>query len=81
MISSKFKKTIKLNDEPAYRIAHQAGLDPNTLSKIICGIVKVKFGDPRVVAVGRILGISENECFDMENFEAQEETFNEASTE
>ena len=69
MISNKLKNAIKLSDKRAYRIAHEAGVDPNTLSKIICGIIKVKFGDPRVHAVGRVLGISTDECFEMEQTE------------
>jgi hypothetical protein len=69
MISSKLRKAIKLSDEPSYRIAQKAGLNPNTLSKFVCGIIKVKFGDPRVHAVGRVLGISTDECFEMEQTE------------
>ena len=71
MISSKLRKAIKLSDEPSYRIAHKAGLDPNTLSKIKCGIIKVKFGDPRVLAVGKVLGIQDDECFDVQHIEVQ----------
>ncbi|MFC1515631.1 hypothetical protein ACFL7E_02605 [Thermodesulfobacteriota bacterium] len=64
MVSQKLKAAIKLGDEPAYRIAHKAGLDPSTLSKLICGIAKVKNNDQRVVAVGKVLGIPAEECFE-----------------
>ena len=57
MISEKLRAAIKLSPERAYKIAQKAGLDPSTLSKITCGIIKVKPGDPRVIAVGKILGI------------------------
>jgi hypothetical protein len=64
MMSQKLKILIKLNEQPAYRLAQKAGLDPSTLSKLICGIIPVKPGDPRVIAVGRIVGISAEECFE-----------------
>jgi hypothetical protein len=64
MISEKLKAAIKLNDIPAYKIAHQAEIDPTTLSKLLCGIIKVKHGDPRVIAVGKILGIPAEDCFE-----------------
>lgn len=64
MVSHKLIAAIKLGNEPAYKIAQEAGLDPSTLSKIICGITKVKIGDKRVIAVGQLLGISEKDCFE-----------------
>jgi len=66
MVSQKLKIAIKLGDEPAYRIAQKAGLDPSTLSKLICGIVKVKDNDQRVIAVGRVVGLRAAECFQKE---------------
>ena len=63
MINQKLRNTVKLSDKKAYEIAHKAGLHPSTLSRIICGIEKVKPGDPRVIAIGRVLGFSEDECF------------------
>ena len=63
VVSDKLKAAIKLNAEPAYKIAHQANIAPSTLSKLICGIEKIKHGDPRVVAIGKILGIPLDECF------------------
>ena len=62
-VSDKLRAAIKLGHTPAYRIAHEAELDPSTLSKLVCGIVKVKKGDPRVIRVGEILGIPGDECF------------------
>jgi len=63
MVSEKLRAAIKLNHVPAYKIAHKAGIAPCTLSHLICGIVKVKPGDPRVIKVGKVLGISEKDCF------------------
>jgi hypothetical protein len=64
MVSYKLRAAIKLGNEPAYRIAQKAGLDPSTLSKLICGITKVKHQDPRVIAAGRVLGLSPEDCFE-----------------
>jgi len=63
MVSERLRAAIKLGHEPAYKIAQKAGLDPSTLSKLICGITNVKPDDPRVIAVGRVLNIPPNECF------------------
>ncbi len=64
-ISRKLWKTIKLHRTPAYRIAQDAGLHPNTLSKIINGIDPVEYGDVRVLAVGHILGLAEGDLFEV----------------
>ena len=64
MISNKLKAALKLGDEPAYMIAHKAGINPSTLSKLVCGIVKVKTGDSRVLMVGKVLGLKPEECFE-----------------
>jgi hypothetical protein len=63
MVSEKLIAAIKLGNEPAYKIAQKADLDPSTLSKLICGISKVKPGDPRVIAIGRVLNIPADQCF------------------
>jgi hypothetical protein len=64
MVSQKFIEAVKLNQRRAYQIAHLAGLPPTTLSKIINGIDRVKPGDHRVLAVGKVLGLKEDELFD-----------------
>jgi hypothetical protein len=64
MVSQKLRAAIKLGDTPAYKLAQQAGLNPSTLSKLICGIEQPKPGDPRVISVGRILGLEPEECFE-----------------
>ncbi len=66
MISQKLKAAIKLSSVPAYKIAQEAGLDPSTLSKMICGIIRIKPGDNRIVRVGQILGVQSEECFEKE---------------
>jgi hypothetical protein len=67
MISNKLKARIKLSPIPAYKIAQEAGLDPSTLSKMVCGIIKVGPDDKRVIKIGKILGINASECFERED--------------
>lgn len=64
MISQTMRAAIKLGETPAYKIAQQAGLNPTTLSKLMCGITPVKDNDPRIIAVGKILGIPAKDCFE-----------------
>ena len=63
MLSRRFIEAIKLSPTPAYRIAHEAGLHPATLSKLLSGAERVKRSDARVIAVGRVLGIDPTDCF------------------
>ncbi|MCK5509147.1 MAG: hypothetical protein KAI50_11600 [Desulfobacterales bacterium] len=64
MLSLKFKLAIKTSPYKAYEIAHKSGLHPSTLSKLVCGIEKVKERDSRVLKVGKVLGIKPEECFE-----------------
>jgi hypothetical protein len=64
MISKKLFAAIKLADEPAYRIAQKADLQPAVLSRLMCGIEKDKPNDPRLIAVGKVLGLQPAECFE-----------------
>jgi transcriptional regulator with XRE-family HTH domain len=63
MVSEKLRAAIKLGNIQAYKVAHEAGIDPSTLSKLICGIIKVKHGDERVIKIGKVLGLPPDECF------------------
>ena len=63
-VSRLLKNTVKLSDRRDYVIAHAAGLHPSTLSRLINGIEIPKVRDPRIIAIGRVLGIPPNECFD-----------------
>lgn len=62
-VSQKLIVAIKLNRKPAYKIAWDAGVNPTMLSKLINGIERPKFNDPRIIAVGRVLNIPPEECF------------------
>ena len=63
-VSQQFLIRLKLNDLPAYKIAQRAGVNPTTLSKLINGIDRVRPKDPRIIAVGEIIGLAELECFE-----------------
>jgi len=67
MVSQKLKIAIYLNQKKAYQIAQEAGLNPSTLSKLLNGIEEIKPKDPRILKVAKIVGVSEGECFVVEN--------------
>ena len=48
----------------AGRIAQLADIHPTTLSKLMNGIEVPKPDDPRVLAVGRVLGLKKDEVFE-----------------
>ena len=63
-VSRKFFATIKTNDRPGYKIAQEAGLNPVLLSKILHGYERIRPNDFRVIAVGRVIGLTPDECFE-----------------
>jgi hypothetical protein len=63
-LSREFLIRLKLNKQPAYRIAQQAGVNPNWLSRAINGIDEIKYGDPRITAVGKHLELDPQDCFE-----------------
>jgi len=63
MVSEELRRRVKLSVHRAYKLAQQAGMHPSTLSKILNGIERVEPGDPRVTAIGRVVGLNEDECF------------------
>ncbi len=66
IVSQKFIAAIKLNSLPAYKVAWLAGINPTVLSKLINGIERIKPNDPRIINVGKVLGIPPEECFQKE---------------
>ena len=63
MVTKKFKDAVKLHSKKQYEIAWEAGMNPTTLSQIITGYVRPRFGDPRVIKVGELVGLKPEECF------------------
>ncbi len=64
MVSKNLREAVKLSDMRAYQIAHRAGMHYTQLSRILNGIDEVRFGDPRVLRVGKVLGLNKEECFE-----------------
>ena len=62
-LSHKFRVALKLHDRPAYKICQEAGVDPILISKYMKDRLKVRYMDKRVIAVGKILGIPAEKCF------------------
>ena len=67
MISKKFKIAVKLAEVPAWKIAFRAGINPNVLSKIMSGALRVREGDQRVLRVAQILNLKPGDCFETED--------------
>ena len=67
MISNKLKAAIQLHTEPAYRLAQKAGVNPTVLSKLMRDYQPVKDGDKRIIAIGNLLGINSQDCFEGED--------------
>jgi hypothetical protein len=64
MVSDKFISAVKNSPRRNYQIAWEAELHPSTLSAIVNGIIMIRPGDPRVLRVGAVLGLTAEECFD-----------------
>lgn len=65
-LSRQFLIRLKLHEFPAYKIAQLAGVNPNTLSRLINGIDPLKPEDPKILAVGEVLGLKASDCFEDE---------------
>ena len=63
-LSKKFIAAVKLSEQRSYKLAMLGGLNPSTLSKLVCGIEKAKPNDPRIISVGKVLGLQPEDCFE-----------------
>ncbi len=63
MLSRQFIERLKLSKTPQYRIALRAGVHPALLSKWVIGAQKSRQGDPRIVRIGKLLGLQPEEIF------------------
>jgi hypothetical protein len=62
-VSVKFIEALRQHPERAYRLWRRAGVDPTTGSKLLHGASVPRPNDPRIIAVGRELGLAPAECF------------------
>jgi transcriptional regulator with XRE-family HTH domain len=60
----KLKVALTIHPEPAYCIAFQAGMRPDKISKIICGVAMPT--DEEKKRLAKILGRTEDEIFPAE---------------
>ena len=63
MLSDRLRTAVRLSSERQYRLAHRIGVHPSTLSQWLIGFAEPKAGDARVIALGRLVGVPESECF------------------
>lgn len=63
-LSRQFLIALKLAPQPAYRIAQSAGVQPHVLSRLVTGYSPVRENDARVIAVGNVLGLNPQDCFE-----------------
>lgn len=47
-----------------YEIARSANVHPVVLSTLVNSMTPIRDGDPRVVRIGKVLGLTEDECFE-----------------
>jgi hypothetical protein len=62
-VSNRFIAAVKLSKTRAYRLANQAEIHPSVLSKWLNGAERVRPNDARVIAVGRAVGLTPDQCF------------------
>lgn len=70
MISNKLFTALKTSPIPNYKIAQAAGVHPNWISKAIHSAIKIRPDDPRLIRIGKILGLKMEDLFE-ENRETQ----------
>lgn len=66
-ISEKFWVAVKTSHLRGYEIANLAGIHPTTLSKLLWEIKSLNSQDQKVIAVGKVLGLEPDECFEKLN--------------
>jgi hypothetical protein len=71
LVSRTLLDRLKLSATPAYKLARRAGCHPSTLSKLLHGAERLKDNDPRIVAVGRQLGLRPEDCFSVADDELE----------
>ena len=71
-VSQTLRDRIKLSSTPSYKLAlGVANCHPTTFSKLLNGAERVKPNDARILAVGRLLGVAAEDCFEETRCEGQ----------
>lgn len=63
-VSRRFVEAVRLSPMKAYMLARLSGLHPSTLSLWLHGGRDLQLGDCRAVAIGRMVGLEPEECFE-----------------
>ncbi len=64
MVSQKLKDAVKTSIDMHYVVAKKAGLSQSSMSQLLRGIVEHQENDPRVIAIGKVVGVSPEDCFE-----------------
>lgn len=64
MVSKALIDKVKTSSLKQWEIAQKAKIHPSLLSQITNKLINVKHNDARVVAVGRVVGLSRDDCFE-----------------
>jgi hypothetical protein len=64
-LSKEFLVRLKVDsEEPAWRVCQVAGVNPVRFSQLLNRKSQIQPNDPRIIAVGKVLGLSSGECFE-----------------
>jgi hypothetical protein len=63
-VSRELIAKLKLGETQQYAVALKAGIHPTTLSRLIHGAEPLRPNDGRVLAVGKVLGLNPEDCFE-----------------
>lgn len=64
MLSQRLRNAIRIAGKPQYQIARAVGLHPVMLSNLMVGSRDATRDDRRVLAIGTLLGVPADECFE-----------------
>lgn len=63
-LSKRLRQAIRTAGIPQYKIARRGKVDRSVLSSWMNGIAPVRAGDPRVIRLGALFGLSAEDCFE-----------------
>src|SRR2546427_13263624 len=63
MLSEMFLARLRTSQTPLYQLAEKAGADPFWVSRLVSAALAVKARDERIVRLGRLVGMSEDQVF------------------
>lgn len=66
IISEKFRQAARISETPLYRLALQCDIPPGSIYKVIRGIASANPEDPKIIALGKLLGLKPRECFTLD---------------